>query len=756
MNLENWRKFKLAQKLWIGFGFLILILALTVIIAYWQADQADDRLDQLTNVQVPSEQAVFEMKASASEIDRSLQDYTQDGSPEHLERAGDAEADFESLISEFNVLADDDQIRQLGQQISALFEESVGLRSDITTLFDQQSTEIKALLEDIEEISESVDNRLIIQIDPGDPHAATKLEAAFGLKFDMLAIAQAWNDYTSNPDTTLHQRIDDTQADFQSHMDMYQGTDLTLLEESWLAEISDDFDDAINDGSNLMILADGLGELFAQHEQDTKEIIATLDTEIQPLLYLELAKSANDADGALEAVRTWSIILGALGLLFGGVLAWIVFRRVVKPLQGLQKVAKTVADGKIEQRFYIDAKDEFGQVALTLNQMLENIGRSREALGESEETAWQLLDATTDSVILMDLRGTILATNEIAAERFDKSLEQMVDASYYDLLPADLMASRKSQIAEVIKTGKPFHFEEDRKGMVLDTRIFPVINPNNGRVTRVSIFARDITTRKWVEDVTEHLGRRNELILEAAGEGIYGLDTQGKTTFVNPAAARMLGYKPGDLIGQYHHELVHHSKSNGMPYPSQQCPIYAAFMDGIVRTNVDDEVFWRKDGTSFQVEYTSTPILEDGNVVGAVVTFRDITERKQMEIALRRSEERYRSIFESPLTLIISVDNEGVIIDCNARVQRMLGYLPDEVVGQSMLRFVQQDYHSVVQGALNEVVTKGFDYNKRYQMIRKDGTEIEVNVNAASVKNEYGEYVRTICMIDDISERVQT
>ncbi|MBT4512367.1 MAG: PAS domain-containing protein, partial [Chloroflexi bacterium] len=532
MNLENWRKFKLAQKLWIGFGFLILILALTVIVAYWQADQADDRLDQLANIQVPSEQAVFEMKASASEIDRSLQDYSQDGSPAHLETAGDAEADFESLISEFNVLAADDQIRQSGQQVSSLFEESSGLRSDITMLFDQQSTEIKALLEDIEDISESVDNRLIVQIDPGDPHAATKLEAAFGLKFDMLAISQATNDYTSNPDTTRQQKVQDAQADFQGHMEMYRGTALTTLEESWLAEIGDDFDDVMSDGSNLMALTEDLDELLTQHEQDTNEIIVILDNEIQPIIRLELAKSANDAGDSLDAARIWTIVLGVLGLVVGGVLAWIVSRRVVKSLQNLQRVAKSVADGKLGQRFYIDTKDEFGLVAITLNQMLENIGRSREALGESEETAWQLLDATTDSVILMDLRGTILATNEVAAERFDKSLEQMIDASYYDLLPADLMASRKSQIAEVIKTGKPFHFEEDRKGMVLDTRVFPVVNPNNGRVTRVSIFARDITTRKWVEDVTEHLGRRNELILEAAGEGIYGLDTQGKTTFV--------------------------------------------------------------------------------------------------------------------------------------------------------------------------------------------------------------------------------
>ena len=756
MNLDNWHKFRLAQKLWFGFGLLILILAVTVIVAYWQSSQANERLNQITNVQIPSEQAVFGMKASVTEITQSLQDYFRDRSPAHLEQASKSESTFESLIAEFKNTANDDQIKQLGQQVSDLFAESSGLRSEITTLFAQQSTELKALLKNIGGISEVVDNRLIPQIDPTDPHAATKLEAAFGLEFDILTISTAINEYSSKPDATLQNQIQDAQVDFHSRMGIYRETAaLTALEESWLDEIDDDFNDAISDMSNIVTLSDNLDKLLVQHEEDTSEIVAILENEIQPLVNEELAESTNNAGNSLGAVRTWAIILGVLGLAFGSVLAWIVSRRVVRSLQNLQRIAKSVADGKLDQRFYIDAKDEFGVVARTLNQMLENIGRSREALGESEETAWQLLDATTDSVILMDLRGTILATNEVASTRFERSLEQMIDASYYDLLPADLMAARKSQIAEVIKTGKPLHFEEDRKGMVLDTRIFPVIDPKNGRVARISIFARDITTRKWVEEVTEHLGHRNELILAAAGEGIYGLDNQGKTTFVNPAAAKMLGYEPGELIGQYHHELVHYSKPNGMPYPSQQCPIYAAFKDGVVRTNVNDEVFWRKDGTSFQVEYTSNPIIEDGNVVGAVVTFRDITERKKIETALRRTEERYRSIFESPLTLIISVDNEGVIIDCNARVQKMLGYLPDEVVGQSMLQFVQREYHTVVQGALNELVTKGIDYNKRYKMIRKDGTAIDVNVNAASVRNERGEYIRTICMIDEVTEKVE-
>ncbi len=135
---------------------------------------------------------------------------------------------------------------------------------------------------------------------------------------------------------------------------------------------------------------------------------------------------------------------------------------------------------------------------------------------------------------------------------------------------------------------------------------------------------------------TQVLLQQNELILRSAGEGIYGLDTNGKTTFVNPAAARMLGCAPEDIIGQPMHQLLHHTKADGSPYPAEDCPIYAAFSDGEVHS-VDNEVFWRKDGSSFSVEYTSTPIREDGKLSGAVVVFRNISQLKQSQEALRHA-----------------------------------------------------------------------------------------------------------------------
>ncbi|GBU19068.1 MULTISPECIES: sigma 54-interacting transcriptional regulator [Methylobacterium] len=139
-----------------------------------------------------------------------------------------------------------------------------------------------------------------------------------------------------------------------------------------------------------------------------------------------------------------------------------------------------------------------------------------------------------------------------------------------------------------------------------------------------------------MERVFRDLERENRLILSAAGEGIYGVDADGLTTFVNPAAERMLGWAASDLIGRDMHAAVHHKHPDGSHYPHRDCPIYAAFRDGAVH-QVDDEVFWRKDGTGFPVEYTSTPIRDRGVLLGAVIVFRDVSGRREADERLRRA-----------------------------------------------------------------------------------------------------------------------
>jgi PAS domain S-box-containing protein len=146
----------------------------------------------------------------------------------------------------------------------------------------------------------------------------------------------------------------------------------------------------------------------------------------------------------------------------------------------------------------------------------------------------------------------------------------------------------------------------------------------------------EIDERKQAQEKIERLRIEKELLLTSAGEGIFGLDLDGNHTFVNPVAAEMLGYPIEELLHKHSHTICHHTRADGSPYPEDECPIYKAFKDATVH-HVRDEVFWRKDHSSFPVAYTSTPIKEDSKLVGAVVTFRDITERKRAEENLARA-----------------------------------------------------------------------------------------------------------------------
>jgi len=133
-----------------------------------------------------------------------------------------------------------------------------------------------------------------------------------------------------------------------------------------------------------------------------------------------------------------------------------------------------------------------------------------------------------------------------------------------------------------------------------------------------------------------HDTQRLNLLLESTGEGIYGIDTAGRCTFVNRAAAQMLGRRPEEVLGRNMHDLIHHTHADGRPYHECDCPIFNAFRQGLA-CRVDHEVMWRANGQAFAAEYSSHPIIEHAQVVGAVVTFVDITERKRADEELRRS-----------------------------------------------------------------------------------------------------------------------
>jgi formate hydrogenlyase transcriptional activator len=189
-----------------------------------------------------------------------------------------------------------------------------------------------------------------------------------------------------------------------------------------------------------------------------------------------------------------------------------------------------------------------------------------------------------------------------------------------------------------------------------------------------------IENMKSYEEITA-LTAQVRLILDSAAEGIFGCEPDGTCTFCNQAAADLLGYDdPSELLGKNMHATEHHSRADGSPYPLEECPIYRGFREnqGVHR---NDEVFWRKDGTSFPVEYWSHLMVRHGEILGAVITFVDITEDKLNEEALReihlqvaRSEKRSRSLLEINNAIITSLTEEALLRSIAKALRRVVAF----------------------------------------------------------------------------------
>ena len=186
--------------------------------------------------------------------------------------------------------------------------------------------------------------------------------------------------------------------------------------------------------------------------------------------------------------------------------------------------------------------------------------------------------------------------------------------------------------------------------------------------------AEDGTIQVQTEDALQSVEERVDLILNSATEGIFGCDAQGTCLFSNASAARMLGYSdPRELLAKNMHALEHHTRKDGTPYPLEECPIYVGFQKG-EGVHRDDEVFWRKDGTSFPVEYWSNLVVREGETKGAVITFIDITGRKRTEEVLHKSEERNRSLLQINNAIITNLSQEALLRSISEALHRVIAF----------------------------------------------------------------------------------
>ena len=247
------------------------------------------------------------------------------------------------------------------------------------------------------------------------------------------------------------------------------------------------------------------------------------------------------------------------------------------------------------------------------------------------------------------------------------------------------------------------------------------------------LYEESASTRAALEERESRLS----LLLSSTGEAIFGVDLQGRCMFVNPACIRMLGYDSEDeLLGTTIHHLIHHTHPDGRPYPKEECLIGKAMRAG-EGTHSDEEVHWRKDDTSFPVEYWSQPIVENGEVIGAAVTFVDITERKRQEEHVHRLSEYNRLLLESSGEGIFGVDRDLVCTFANSAAASMLGYRAEELIGQPIVPLVHASHEdgtprAVEESFVHQTVTIGESFRSDTEVLwNREGRAVPVNVSAS-------------------------
>ena len=231
-------------------------------------------------------------------------------------------------------------------------------------------------------------------------------------------------------------------------------------------------------------------------------------------------------------------------------------------------------------------------------------------------------------------------------------------------------------------------------------------------------------------------------LLDSTAEGLYGVDLEGQCTFINKAALTMLGYeRESDLLGRDIHAVINHSRADGRPYPASESNVYHAYRARQASHSVD-EVFWRKDGSSFPVEYWSHPVIHEGEVQGAVATFFDISERTKMQAALRRGELRLERLIDAVTDGLVTVDDDQKIVLFNRAAEAMFGTHASDALGSRVDRFIvnptdtdgsankqTEAARSLVElsDSLHELVGK-----------RQDGQEFPVEASLSRLETERG------------------
>jgi two-component system cell cycle sensor histidine kinase/response regulator CckA len=259
-------------------------------------------------------------------------------------------------------------------------------------------------------------------------------------------------------------------------------------------------------------------------------------------------------------------------------------------------------------------------------------------------------------------------------------------------------------------------------------------------------------SRKRLSGANEEIRESEErvrLLLDSTAEGIFGLDLDGNFTFCNAAGLAMLGYSSArELVGRNAHALISHTRLDGEPYPMAESGVFRAIRENR-GSHAEDEILWRADGTSFSVESWSYPLRKDGRLVGTVVTFLDITERKRAGEAIRD----LAAIVESSEDAIIGKTLDGIITMWNVGAERLYGWPSSEAIGQEVGFHIPPDRRDEMRVILAKIRRGESISHLETVRLRKGGDRVEVSLAVSSIHGAAGEVVGASSIARDITER---
>jgi two-component system, OmpR family, sensor histidine kinase VicK len=279
-----------------------------------------------------------------------------------------------------------------------------------------------------------------------------------------------------------------------------------------------------------------------------------------------------------------------------------------------------------------NASDEVSFVIMTGADVTEQ-REAETALRSSEERYRQLVENSLGFIWSHDLNGVLLSINSHAAAALGYEPEELVGTPLRNYIDTDHLADYDAY-SELLKQDPDQDHQgrfylRGKTGQLCIVAYRSKLLQVTGADPFVLSHGIDITEQTHAEEELNALTRQHQSILDSVGDGIWGMDMEGKLTFINRSAAAMLGYSPQELLGKEMHALIHHSRADGTPYPVEECPIMGTAKRE-TPLHVDDDVFWRKDGQSLPVEYVACPLVANGHVDGIVVAFADVTERRRL------------------------------------------------------------------------------------------------------------------------------